>query len=78
MYVIKDSDDTLYPADRCTFRIAYDTDELSYVIHTGDDAHPRFYPGNAAAIELSSNSAARPVLGAIGGRTGRFTPLTGE
>ena len=78
MYMIQDSDSRLYPADRCTFHIVYDTDTNEYVISTASGNVAMFYPGNAAAIALSNNSSERPVLGVIGGRTGRFAPITGR
>ena len=54
----------------------YDTDTNEYVISTTAANAAMFYPGNAAAVELSTNSSARPILGVIGGRTGRFAPIT--
>ena len=57
---------TLYPADRCTWTHRYDAVTRQYDIDNG-----MFYPGNAAAISLENDIT----LGFIG-KSGRFVGIS--
>lgn len=74
MYVIKQNaagvtgspQNTLHPADRCTFMSANAADDRGYDISAG-----MFYPGNAAAVDLGDDIT----LGYMG-KSGRFVPIS--
>ncbi|MCH9733913.1 MAG: hypothetical protein K0U78_05085 [Actinomycetia bacterium] len=66
MYVIRDdSDNNIYPADRCVFKSTYNSTTTGYDISAAS-----FYPGNAAAVTIDN-----PTMGVIG-KSGRFTPIS--
>ena len=73
MYVISFNDSsatatTFYPADRCTW-------EQEQLTNGYQVSNVMFYPGNAAAVDLTGESGDMITLGYIG-KTGRFVPIT--
>lgn len=68
MYVLQDSDGTIYPADRCSWKSNYSTADQQYLI---TDA--MFYGLGASATTLNTPAQ----LGFIG-KSGRFVAISGE
>ena len=70
MYVLAvDTDsETIYPADRCTWKIRFNTDSGEYEIF---DA--RFYDGND---DGGSAITGTPIVFGHIGKQGRFVPIT--
>ena len=66
MYVLKDSDGTIYPADRCTWSERYSDARQQYIILS-----PTFY----TATGTSSLNDSEAQLGYIG-KSGRFVGIS--
>ena len=78
MYMLRSrsgTNDTYFPADRCTFRTTYNNG--NYVVST--NPAPTFYNGNNNGTPISgaNTAATRAILGYIS-KTGRFVDMTTE
>ena len=67
MYVLQDSDGTIYPADRCTWSERYSDARQQYIILS-----PQFYGLGATPTDLDDSEAR---LGYIG-KSGRFVGIS--
>ena len=77
MYMIRSrsgTDDTYYPADRCTFRTVYSSNNYTISINP-----PAQFTNGATFADIpgADTAATRPVLGYIC-KTGRFVDMTIE
>ena len=69
MYVLQDSEGTIWPADRCTWQSTYSSTTDQYEISS-----PLFYNGSSAT-GVSLGTAVQ--LGYIG-KSGRFVGISGQ